>query len=306
MKKMIMLLLLLSGVLLGPGVGRAQTDSEPAAGEAAEATEAAETDESARETAPASGRSLSEQRWDEASTAYLNGDCRAAAEAYEALVAEGLGSAKLYYNLANACFKENRLGEAILYYRRALRIDPGDDDARYNLSVAEARTKDKIEQVPEFFLAQWFRNIRRTMGCTAWSICSLVMLACGLILFLVGRLAQRMSLRRIGRYGTLVAALLFVLTTGFAIGERDSLLDRSEAVVMASSASVKSAPDAASTDLFLLHEGTVVQIADRLDRWCQVTIADGKKGWIEADKIEPVYVEMAAVGSAEPPVAAGM
>ena len=86
----------------------------------------------------------------------------------------------------------------------------------------------------------------------------------------------------------LVAALLFVLTTGFAVGERRSLLDRSEAVVMSSSAAVKSAPDKAATDLFVLHEGTSVRITGELDRWCEITIADGKKGWIERSKIEAV------------------
>ena len=39
-------------------------------------------------------------------------------------------------------------------------------------------------------------------------------------------------------------------------------------------------------DLFVLHEGTVVTITDRLDGWCEVVIADGKKGWVEGRKIE--------------------
>jgi hypothetical protein len=36
----------------------------------------------------------------------------------------------------------------------------------------------------------------------------------------------------------------------------------------------------------VLHEGTVVTITDRLDGWCEVVIADGKKGWVEGRKIE--------------------
>lgn len=229
-----------------------------------------------------------ERLWDTASTAYINGNYHEAAEAYEQLVARGWSSSKLYYNLANTYFKEDRLSRAILFYRRALRLDPGNVDIRYNLSVAEARTKDKIEQVPEFFLTEWFRGLRRTMGCTAWSVLSLVVLACGLGLFLLYLLAQRLSLRKAGFYGTLTAALIFLLTTGFAIGERRSMLDRSAAVVMSSSAAVKSAPDHAATDLFVLHEGTSVRITDELDRWCEITIADGKKGWVERSKIETV------------------
>ena len=81
-------------------------------------------------------------------------------------------------------------------------------------------------------------------------------------------------------------ALLFMLTTWFAVGERREMLDDTSAVVMTASTAVKSSPDKSSTDLFVLHEGTVVTITDRLDGWCEVVIADGKKGWVEGRKIE--------------------
>ena len=105
-------------------------------------------------------------------------------------------------------------------------------------------------------------------------------------LFLVYLLAQRISLRKAGFYGTVFAALLFMLTTWFAVGERREMLDDTSAVVMTASTAVKSSPDKSSTDLFVLHEGTVVTITDRLDGWCEVVIADGKKGWVEGRKIE--------------------
>ena len=221
----------------------------------------------------APGEQTAEQLWNKANTAYINGDFHAAADAYEELLSRGVSSMKLYYNLGNAYFKDDRIGKAILYYNRALRLAPGNDDIRYNLSVAEARTKDNIEDIPEFFFVTWMRDIRHTMGCTAWSLLSLALLACMLGLFLVYLLAQRISLRKAGFYGTVVAALLFMLTTWFA-------------VVMTASTAVKSSPDKSSTDLFVLHEGTVVTITDRLDGWCEVVIADGKKGWVEGRKIE--------------------
>lgn len=241
----------------------------------------------AAEVAPAPALSP-DQLWDKANTAYINGDYHAAAELYEQILAQGLTSVKLYYNLANAYFKEDRLGKAVLFYHRALRLAPGNEDIRYNLSVAEARTKDNIERIPEFFLTTWMRGVRHTMSCTAWSVLSLVLLAAMLVLFLCYLLAQRLSLRKAGFYGTLVAALLFMLTSWFALGERREMLDDTQAVVMPASTAVKSSPDKSSTDLFVLHEGTVVQITDRLDAWCEIMIADGKKGWVECRKIETI------------------
>ena len=195
---------------------------------------------------------------------------------------------KLYYNLGNSCFKEGRLGEAILYYNRALRLAPGNDDIRYNLRVAESRTKDSIEEIPEFFLTGWLRTLRHAMSCTAWSIFSLVALAAALGLFLLYLLARRLSLRKAGFYGTMIAVLLCIATTWCAAGERREMLDDTQAVVMSLSTAVKSSPDKSATDLFVLHEGTLVEITNRLDDWCEITIADGKKGWLESKTIETI------------------
>ena len=242
----------------------------------------AETGIPAAETA----RPQHEVLWDRANTAYINGDYATAAETYEQLLAEGLVSGKLYYNLANACFKQERLGKAILFYRRALRSAPGNSDIRHNLGVAEARTKDEIEKIPEFFFAAWMRGVRQTMSCRAWTLLSLAALIGALALLLVYLLGRRLSLRKIGFYGTLVAAAIFVAATSFAAAARRGMLDRSQAVVMSASVAVKSSPDKSATDLFVLHEGTVVRIVDRLDEWCEIVIADGKKGWLESRKIE--------------------
>ena len=126
------------------------------------------------------------------------------------------------------------------------------------------------------------------MSCTAWSVLSLAALAFALGLFLLYLLAPRLSLRKAGFYGTAVAAALFVLTTWFAAGERREMLDDSQAVVMAASTAVKSSPDKSATDLFVLHEGTLVKISDLLEGWCEITIADGKKGWLECRTIERI------------------
>lgn len=264
----------------------AQSDSTQRAEAAAEVLLPADT--AAAATDPVSGSVPAEALWDRANTAYINGDYHAAMELYEELVARGLGSAKLYYNLGNAYFKDGLTGRAILYYHKALRLAPGNDDIRYNLSVAEARAKDRIEAIPDFFLTEWIRAVRRTMSCTAWSVLSLAALVLTLGLFLIYLLAQRLSLRKGGFYGTILAGVLFVLTTCFAAGERREMLDDSHAVVMAASTAVKSSPDKSSTDLFVLHEGTLVSITNRLEGWCEITIADGKKGWLEAKTIETI------------------
>ena len=236
----------------------------------------------------ASQAATAEAIWEEAAAAYNSANYDQAIEAYMAILAQGKHSAKLYYNLANAHFKKNELGKAILYYNRALRLKPGDEDIRHNLAYAESSTKDSIEAIPEFFLTTWVRAIRSLLSGNAWTILSLVMLALALGMALLFMLAQRLSLRKVGFYVMAVAGILFIVTTLFAISERKISINHSEAIVMSSSVSIKSSPDRAATELFVLHEGTKLTIGETIEGWAEVRIADGRKGWIETSRIEKI------------------
>lgn len=78
-----------------------------------------------------------EKIWNDANTAYVNADYPAATEGYERLLGEGYESAQLYLNLGNAYFKRGMNGRAILNYRKALRLAPGDE---YPLQPVDRRS----------------------------------------------------------------------------------------------------------------------------------------------------------------------
>ncbi len=235
-----------------------------------------------------SASTTSAERWEAGNKAYIEGNYDKAIEEYSAILEGGEYSMKLYYNLANAYFKKESIGKSILYYNKALRIAPSEEDVRHNLAIAEAQTKDRIAVIPEFFLNRWLRTLRNSMSCTAWSVLSLVafglLLACALLFLLASRLPWRKS----GFYGALCAFVLFVAMTSFAVSARNDMLLHEEAIVMGSAISVKSSPDRSATDLFVLHEGTKVKVLSEVDEWCEVVIADGKKGWTLESNIEEI------------------
>ena len=230
----------------------------------------------------------SADRWEAGNKAYIVGNYDKAIEEYIAILDGREYSMKLYYNLANAYFKTGANGKAILYYNKALRLAPSQEDIRHNLALAEAQTKDRIAVVPEFFLNRWMRTIRNSMSCTAWSALSIVSFALVLAFGLLFLLASRLGIRKTGFYGALVALLFMIATTSFAISSRNDMLNHEEAVVMASAISVKSSPDRSATDLFVLHEGTKVKVLTAVDEWVEVVIADGKKGWTLKNNIEEI------------------
>lgn len=54
--------------------------------------------------------------------------------------------AKAYYNLGNSLFKANKIQESIEAYKQSLKLNPDDDDARYNLEMARKRQQDQQQQ----------------------------------------------------------------------------------------------------------------------------------------------------------------
>ena len=229
-----------------------------------------------------------EALWDAAAAAYNAADYLTAIEYYTTILDGGRHSAELYYNLANAYFKREQVGEALLNYTRALRLSPADADIRHNLAFAEQSTKDSIEQIPEFFLSTWMRSVRNLMGGNAWTILSIVMLALALAMALLYLLAQPLTMRKTGFYSMALFGLLFIITTSFAWSARTEATAQRDAIIMSSAASIKSSPDGNSTELFVLHEGTKVRVGEVMDKWAEVRIADGRKGWIEIDRIERI------------------
>ncbi|MCB0820495.1 MAG: tetratricopeptide repeat protein, partial [Bacteroidetes bacterium] len=120
---------------------------------------------------------------------YKAGDYNASVLLYEKLVKEdGYRSANLYYNLGNAYFKLTDYSNSILNYERALKMNPADDDIRFNLELANTHIEDKIETVPVLFYKRWFMSLRNSAGQDTWAWLFIIsFFACGGLFFLFVR-----------------------------------------------------------------------------------------------------------------------
>src|SRR5439155_26228316 len=71
-----------------------------------------------------------------ANALYDAGKFAEAASAYEKIEPK---TASVYFNLGNACFRQDKLGWAVLNYERARRLEPRDPDILANLKFAAQR-----------------------------------------------------------------------------------------------------------------------------------------------------------------------
>lgn len=223
-----------------------------------------------------------------ADSAYAREQYQQAVKDYEELLKDGV-SAELYYNLGNAYYRMGNITRAVLNYERASLLSPGDGDIRFNLQLARSKTIDKITPESEMFFVTWYRSAVNLMSVDGWAYTALWSLAVAVVLALVYLFASAVWLRKLGFFGTAILVVVFIVANLFAFQQRSLLQNRNGAIVMAMSATVKSTPSQNGTDLFVLHEGTKVEIVDSgVAGWKKVKLADGRDGWMETTKIENI------------------
>ena len=225
--------------------------------------------------------------WQKGVTAYSDGHWNESLEAWTNIENTGAVMPRLYYNIGNAYFKLGDYAHAILYYERTLKSDPSCSDARYNLNFANSLIQDKIDSVPEFILKNWARKLSYVMDSDSWAILSLVLFAIALALGLLFLLGGRPALRRTGFYGFIVLIVVSCVSFGLSAWQRSMFMKTDYAIIMSPVSSVKSSPSSESSkDLFVLHEGTKVKVMDSVGLWKNISLSDGRQGWIQESDMQ--------------------
>ncbi len=223
----------------------------------------------------------------EADEAYQKEKFSEAASLYEEILQTQGESADIYYNLGNAYFKLKNTAKAVLNYERALLLNPGDADIRFNLDMARSKTVDKITPTAEVFIVTWYKSLVNMMSEQSWGyvgIFSFILLLIGVSFYIFG---NRLWIKKTGFIGAVVFLIVTVCSNIFASEQKAELVDRTGAIVMEPTINVKSTPNESGTDLFVLHEGTKVFIEDNsMKGWKEVRLEDGNKGWVKTEAIE--------------------
>lgn len=207
---------------------------------------------------------------------------------YNKIVAQGYESAALYYNLGNAYFRNNQLPEAVLYYEKALKLSPNDEDIRHNIGVVNSKLTDKVEQVPELFYKRWWKSLSNSMNINTLGIVNLVLLTISLLLIIVYIVSNMVIIKKLSFWSACVLFLLFITGSLAASHRQHYLKNQHEAIVFSPTVNIKSSPDANSKDIFVLHEGTKVKLLDEVANWQEIRIANGSTGWILNNELRKI------------------
>jgi hypothetical protein len=223
-----------------------------------------------------------------ANALYQQGQFEPALEKYNSVILSGKESADLYYNMGNAAYRSNSIGHAILYYEKALKLEPTHDDAIHNLDFVSRYRLDTFEEVPVLFLGAWITGFVHLFPEQTWSILALIFFIIILIGLLVYLFSRHLTMKKSGFISGLAALLLFVITLSATISRHRDIMNPDSGIILAPSVVVRSSPSESGTELFILHEGTKIKVNEEVSGWQNIRLIDGREGWIIADDFESI------------------
>lgn len=210
---------------------------------------------------------------------------------FQSLIDEGIVNGHLYYNLGNAYYRLDDLGYAILNWRRAQSLCPGDADIERNLAFGRSERREQFkppdsQQVLNllFFWHQWPATTRYWLALSA-----LALFWC----LLLTRLFVRKALLTLSSILCLALALALAVSTFLSFHDRNQ---HPPAVLVAPQTHVYRGNSTTYEEVFTepVHAGAEVKIIENRDGWLRIAFPNGENGWVrEMDPLgQPVIVEI--------------
>ncbi len=217
---------------------------------------------------------------------YKNGAYQKAIDLYLQIEKTQQVSSDLYYNIANSYYKLNNVANTIYYYEKALKLDPLNDDAANNLEFAKRMTIDNIEVLPKTFLQKFEANYIQKLSYNQWAILAVILSFLAATLFLLFYFSSISGKKRIYFLTSILSFFLLIIAVFTSFNQYQKAINTKTGIIFAPEVSVNNAPTSNSEEVFVLHEGTKINILDTVDNWKKIKLADGKIGWILADKLK--------------------
>ncbi|MBX3727631.1 MAG: tetratricopeptide repeat protein [Candidatus Sumerlaeia bacterium] len=224
--------------------------------------------------------------FEQANAHYAAEEFAQAFELYERLYRSGHATREVLFNAGNASHRLGDVGRAVLYYQRALRVDPGYAPARENLDRVQPVTNATGAEGP----TEWFARGYRATPALVWLIVAevaFVWLLVALVLFI--RATPATDARSAWGSRSAAAAVLAVLAFGLVLLHQQVQHEAGNAVVVRNKAVTRLGPGEQFYQQLELPAGTVLTTRGTPRAgWVSFVLRDGSSGYIETDDVEPI------------------
>lgn len=221
------------------------------------------------------------QSFTEANKAFEGQQYDQAISLYEKIISDSrLNSPEIYYNLGNAYYKTNKIGEALLNFERAYKLDPRDEDIRYNLNFLKNQVNDNTES--DFISAMV--NVLTAREVTLINTIVLILL---LGVLITKMLLKNMEIPQVqpATYALLGLLVFFSVWSVFKIRNEK----KEFGIVVTSACNVYNGPGEEFSVGFTPVEGKKVIILGENNGWYAIGLPNEKlKGWLKKDFVKKI------------------
>ena len=215
--------------------------------------------------------------------AYKKQDYKEAIKDYEDILKKGKTSGAIYYNLANAYYKDGQLGKAVLNYKRAQRLLPRDSDIRFNARYAAGFVRQSVRMKRNFFQKLLARYTEFYTGDEMVLIITLSVFGLAVV-FLLSRFWKW---PRPWRYASRVFFIMGIIFFGTGYIFKSTSQNKEAVMIDKSAAYFEPLKD--STEHFQLYKGAVVKEIKEEGQWVKIRRGDGLLGWVPKAAVEKIY-----------------
>ena len=218
--------------------------------------------------------------FDKGNDLYNQGRYLEAIESYSDIIKDGKHSSELYYNMGNSYYKLNDIANSIFYYEKALLLNPKSEKITNNLSFAQNMLIDKIEPLPQNQINSFFSSIINLFDYSIWQYIFLFFEFTAVI-FLILYFISKTPLNK-KRYfiSALTLSLFFVLSLIAANISKNNYVNDNPAIIFDKQVDLRTEPNLRSEQINTLHEGTKLNIIEKIDDWSYIELKNGNKGWL--------------------------
>jgi len=215
---------------------------------------------------------------------YQNKDFDKALRDYLRLEDNRFKSAALYFNIGNCYFKEGKPGYAILYYLRAQRLDPFDEDIETNLQFARQFMPTRLEGVQINPVSTFMEMLVEpfTLNALAWISSILFIL---FILLWAGKIY--FDFHGLGaRIGLYILLFLVIVSSGLTTYRYRTDYLTEKGVIVADEARIYSGPGEDNDVEFVGGFGLEFEVDKESGDYYLVIFDNKRKGWIKKENVE--------------------
>ncbi len=224
-------------------------------------------------------------QWQKGTAYYQQKQYDSAAFCFEQIAAQKPQNAEVYYNLGNTYYRLNKVALAVLNYQRALHLKPDYKEAKDNLELTETRISNHIPYAGDIFFLDWWHSLTRPDKAGKWALFALTFFALIIASMLIRRFQKserKLPVQLPGIFG-FICVCYIVLAFVAAKNAQTS----NGAVVMQNDAPLMNG-EQKGKPLALVPEGTTVKILGEKGTWVEVSLPDGRTGWLQGNTIDKI------------------